>query len=113
MNCKKSRVERNQMPLTRNFSIAAVLALLSPLALAADLQKLDVASLPGDRLEPELPFYVPGTSTPKGYPTVQPARIAIDPSRVQNRLGDRCRELGLGITGSLEVVDANDRPRLL
>ena len=45
MNCKQSRVERNQMPLTRKLSLAAALALLNPLAIAADLQNLDVASL--------------------------------------------------------------------
>src|SRR5690554_4300499 len=93
MNCKKSRVERNQMTLTRNFSIAAVLALLSPLALAADLQKLDVASLPGDRVELKLTFDEPVTSTPKGYTIDQPARIAIDLPGVKNRLGERSREL--------------------
>src|SRR5690554_5193614 len=113
MNCKKSRVERNQMPLTRNFSIAAVLALLSPLALAADLQKLDVASLPGDRVELKLTFDEPVTSTPKGYTIDQPARIAIDLPGVKNRLGERSRELGLGNTRSLTVVEANDRTRLI
>lgn len=113
MNCKKSRVERNQMPLTRNFSIAAVLALLSPLALAADLQKLDVASLPGDRVELKLTFDEPVTGTPKGYTIDQPARIAIDLPGVKNRLGERSRELGLGNTRSLTVVEANDRTRLI
>ncbi|MDX9686330.1 type IV pilus secretin PilQ [Halopseudomonas formosensis] len=101
------------MPLTRNFSIAAVLALLSPLALAADLQKLDVASLPGDRVELKLTFDEPVTSTPKGYTIEQPARIAIDLPGVKNRLGERSRELGLGNTRSLTVVEANDRTRLI
>ena len=47
------------MPLTRKLSLAAALALLSPLALAADLQKMDVASLPGDRVELQLTFDEP------------------------------------------------------
>lgn len=113
MNCKQSRVERNQMPLTRKFSLAAVLALLSPLALAADLQKLDVASLPGERVELKLTFDEPVTAAPKGYTIDQPARIAIDLPGVKNRLGERSRELGLGNTRSLTVVEANDRTRLI
>ena len=113
MNCKQSRVERNQMPLTRKFSFAAILALLSPLALAADLQNLDVASLPGERVELKLTFDEPVAATPKGYTIDQPARIAIDLPGVKNRLGERSRELGLGNTRSLTVVEANDRTRLI
>ena len=113
MNCKQSRVERNHMPLTRKFSLAAVLALLSPLALAANLQNLDVASLPGERVELKLSFDEPVVSTPKGYTIDQPARIAIDLPGVKNQLGQRNRELGLGNARSLTVVEANDRTRLI
>ncbi len=113
MNCKQSRVERNQMPLTRKFSFAAMLALLSPLAFAADLQRLDVASLPGERVELKLTFDEPVAATPKGYTIDQPARIAIDLPGVKNRLGERSRELGLGNARSLTVVEANDRTRLI
>lgn len=113
MNCNQSRVERNQMPLTRKFSYAALLALLSPLALAADLQKLDVASLPGERVELKLSFDEPVTSAPKGYTIEQPARIAIDLPGVKNKLGERSRELGLGNARSLTVVEAADRTRLI
>src|SRR5690554_6495298 len=113
MNCKQSRVERNQMPLTRKLSFAAVLALLSPLALAADLQNLDFASLPGERVELKLTFDEPVAAVPKGYTIDQPARIAIDLPGVKNRLRERSRELGLGNTRSLTVVEANDRTRLI
>ncbi|PKM29403.1 MAG: type IV pilus secretin PilQ [Gammaproteobacteria bacterium HGW-Gammaproteobacteria-11] len=101
------------MPLTRKFSLAAVLALLSPLALAANLQNLDVASLPGERVELKLSFDEPVVSTPKGYTIDQPARIAIDLPGVKNQLGQRNRELGLGNARSLTVVEANDRTRLI
>ena len=113
MNCKQSRVERNQMPLTRKFSFAAVLALLSPLVLAADLERLDVASLPGERVELKLSFDEPVAAAPKGYTIDQPARIAIDLPGVKNKLGERSRELGLGNARSLTVVEANDRTRLI
>ncbi|WP_090276522.1 type IV pilus secretin PilQ [Halopseudomonas litoralis] len=101
------------MPLTRKFSFAAVLALLSPLALAADLQNIDVASLPGERVELKLSFDEPVAAAPKGYTIEQPARIAIDLPGVKNKLGERSRELGLGNARSLTVVEANDRTRLI
>ncbi|MCO5785720.1 type IV pilus secretin PilQ [Pseudomonas sp. G11-1] len=101
------------MPLTRKFSFAAVLALLSPLALAADLERLDVASLPGERVELKLSFDEPVAAAPKGYTIDQPARIAIDLPGVKNKLGERSRELGLGNARSLTVVEANDRTRLI
>lgn len=112
MNCKQSRVERNQMPLTRKFSLAAVLAVLSPWVSAADLQKLDVASLPGERVELKLTFDEP-VASPKGYTIEQPARIALDLPGVKNKLGERGRELGLGNARSLNIVEANDRTRLI
>lgn len=113
MNCNQLRLERNQMPLTRKFTYAALLALLSPLAVAADLQKLDVASLPGERVELKLSFDEPVSAAPKGYTIEQPARIAIDLPGVKNKLGERSRELGLGNTRSLTVVEAADRTRLI
>ena len=67
MNCKQSRVDRKKMLLTRKLPLAALMALLSPLALAADLQKMDVASLPGDRVELKLSFDEPVSAAPKGY----------------------------------------------
>tara|TARA_R110002020_G_scaffold406379_1_gene616534 strand:- start:1716 stop:3908 length:2193 start_codon:yes stop_codon:yes gene_type:complete len=113
MNCKQSRVERNHMPLTRKITLAAFMALLSPLALAANLEKLDVASLPGERVELKLSFDEPVTSAPKGYTIDQPARIAIDLPGVKNQLGERSRDLGLGNARSITVVEANDRTRLI
>ncbi|WP_093397879.1 type IV pilus secretin PilQ [Halopseudomonas xinjiangensis] len=100
------------MPLTRKFSLAAVLAVLSPWVAAADLQNLDVASLPGERVELKLTFDEPVT-VPKGYTIEQPARIALDLPGVKNKLGERSRELGLGNARSVNIVEANDRTRLI
>lgn len=113
MNCKQSRVERNQMPLSKKFTLAAIMALFSPLALAANLQNLDVATLPGERVELKLSFDEPVTSAPKGYTIDQPARIAIDLPGVKSALGERTRDLGLGNARSITVVEANDRTRLI
>ena len=113
MNCKQSRVDRKKMLLTRKLPLAALMSLLSPLALAADLQNMDVASLPGDRVELKLTFDEPVSAAPKGYTIDQPARIALDLPGVENKLGERSRELGLGNARSVTIVEAGDRTRLI
>ncbi|WP_313304866.1 type IV pilus secretin PilQ [Stutzerimonas balearica] len=91
----------------------AMLALLaSPALLAANLNKLDVASLPGDRVELKLAFDEP-VSKPRGYTLEQPARIALDLPGVSNKLGVKNRELGLGNARSVTVVEAQGRTRLI
>ena len=91
-------------------SLPAVL--LSPALLAADLQALDVAALPGDRVELKLSFDEP-VAAPRGYTIEQPARIALDLPGVSNKLGAKNRELGVGNARSVTVVEAKDRTRLI
>ncbi|PKQ41442.1 type IV pilus secretin PilQ [Pseudomonas sp. YY-1] len=93
-------------------SVALLAALLSPAVLAANLQDLNVASLPGDRVELKLSFDEPVTA-PRGYTIEQPARIALDLPGVSNRLGSRNRELGVGNARSVTIVEAKDRTRLI
>ena len=88
------------------------LALLSPALMAANLKALDVATLPGDRLELKLSFDAP-VPAPRGYTTDQPARIALDLPGVTNRLSTNSRDLGVGNARSLVVVEAKDRTRLI
>ena len=94
------------------FSLSLLAVLLSPAALAANLQGLDVAALPGDRVELKLAFDEPVTA-PRGYTIDQPARIALDLPGVTNKLGSRNRDLGVGNARSLTVVEAKDRTRLI
>jgi type IV pilus assembly protein PilQ len=93
-------------------SVALMAALLSPSMLAANLQGLDVASLPGDRVELKLSFDEPVTA-PRGYTIEQPARIALDLPGVANKLGSKNRELGVGNARSVTIVEAKDRTRLI
>jgi type IV pilus assembly protein PilQ len=85
---------------------------LAPSVLAAKLQGLDVASLPGDKVELRLTFDEP-VSAPRGYTIEQPARIALDLPGVSNGLGSKNRELGVGNARSVTVVEAKDRTRLI
>ncbi|SFW22839.1 type IV pilus assembly protein PilQ [Pseudomonas sp. NFACC19-2] len=93
-------------------SVALLAALLSPAVLAANLQDLNVASLPGDRVELKLSFDEP-VMAPRGYTIEQPARIALDLPGVSNKLGSKNRELGVGNARSVTIVEAKDRTRLI
>ncbi|TBU97039.1 type IV pilus secretin PilQ [Phytopseudomonas dryadis] len=92
--------------------VSLLAILLSPAALAANLQALDVAALPGDRVELKLSFDEP-VAAPRGYTIEQPARIALDLPGVANKLGVKNRELGMGNARSVTVVEAKDRTRLI
>lgn len=91
-------------------SVAALL--LSSDLLAANLNNIGVAALPGDRVELKLTFDEP-IPVPRGYTIEQPARIAIDLPGVSSRLGSKNREIGMGNARSLTVVEAKDRTRLI
>ncbi len=88
------------------------MALFSPALMAATLKTLDVAALPGDRVELKLTFDTP-VPAPRGYTTDQPARIALDLPGIKNGLATKTRELGVGNARSVTVVEANDRTRLI
>ncbi|CAH0236872.1 type IV pilus secretin PilQ [Pseudomonas brassicacearum] len=101
--------------MNRIFSALGIslwIALLSPMVLGASLKTLDVAALPGDRVELKLTFDGPPPS-PRGYTTEQPARIALDLPGVTNQLSSKRRDLGGGNARSATVVEAGDRTRLI
>ncbi|WP_210642476.1 MULTISPECIES: type IV pilus secretin PilQ [unclassified Pseudomonas] len=101
--------------MNRIFSALGIslwIALLSPMVHAANLKTLDVAALPGDRIELKLAFDGP-PPTPRGYTTDQPARIALDLPGVSNQLASKRRDLGGGNARSATVVEAGDRTRLI
>ena len=88
------------------------MALLSPMVQAANLKALDVAALPGDRVELKLSFDGPPPQ-PKGYTTDSPARIALDLPGVASQLASKTRDLGSGNARTATVVEANNRTRLI
>lgn len=88
------------------------IALLSPMVQAANLKALEVAALPGDRIELKLAFDEP-PPPPNGYTTESPARIAIDLPGVVSHLTSKTRDLGAGNARSATVVEAKDRTRLI
>ncbi|POA30140.1 MULTISPECIES: type IV pilus secretin PilQ [unclassified Pseudomonas] len=100
----------NRIFSTLGFSLW--MALLSPMVQAANLKALDVAALPGDRIELKLAFDGPPPA-PHGYTTDQPARIALDLPGVSSQLASKTRDLGGGNARSATVVEAKDRTRLI
>ncbi|KIK82694.1 type IV pilus secretin PilQ [Pseudomonas koreensis] len=100
----------NRIFSTLGFSLW--IALLSPMVQAASLKALDVAALPGDRVELRLAFDSPPPQ-PKGYTTESPARIALDLPGVASQLTNKTRDLGSGNARSATVVEASDRTRLI
>ncbi|MCI3947564.1 type IV pilus biogenesis protein PilQ [Pseudomonas syringae] len=106
---------QRKLIMTRIFSIIGVslcIAMLSPVLQAATLKTLDVAALPGDRIELKLSFDAP-VPAPRGYTTAQPARIALDLPGVTSQLATKSRELGTGNARSVVVVQAQDRTRVI
>lgn len=101
--------------MTRILSIIGAslwMAMISPALQAAALKTLDVAALPGDRIELKLAFDAP-VPAPRGYTTQEPARIALDLPGVTSQLATRSRELGSGNARSVVVVQAQDRTRII
>jgi type IV pilus assembly protein PilQ len=92
--------------------ISLWMAMVSPVLQAANLKTLDVAALPGDRVELKLSFDGP-VAAPRAYTTEQPARIALDLPGVTSQLGVKSRDLGNGNARSVVVVEAKDRTRVI
>lgn len=92
--------------------MAWALALLLPGLQAAELTAMNVASLPGDKVELNLVFNEP-IAQPKGYTIENPARIAIDLPGVTSKLKNKHRELGKGNARSVTVVEAQERTRVI
>ncbi len=106
---------QRKLIMTRILSIIGAslcIAMLSPVVQAATLKTLDVAALPGDRIELKLSFDAP-VPVPRGYTTAQPARIALDLPGVTSQLATKSRELGTGNARSVVVVQAQDRTRVI
>ncbi|MBV4548061.1 type IV pilus secretin PilQ [Pseudomonas triticicola] len=100
----------NRIFSTLGFSLW--IALLSPMVMAASLKALDVAALPGDRVELKLSFDGPPPQ-PKGYTTESPARIALDLPGVTSQLANSNLDLGSGNARTATVAEAKDRTRLI
>ena len=111
-NCRHAKRNCLMKSSFAHLGVSLLLGSMASSVLAADLKSLDVAALPGDKVELKLAFDEP-ISAPRGYTIEQPARIALDMPGVANKLGVKNRELGVGNARSVTVVEAKDRTRLI
>lgn len=108
--------DRIRQPV-RALSVAPMLALILVLvqaapALSADLQSVDFAALPGNRVEIQLEFSGP-VSAPESFATESPSRIALDFPGVSSKLDRKAVPIGVGAVHSLVAVEASDRTRVV
>lgn len=93
-------------------SIALLGIGIAPALLAANLENMEVASLPGERVQLKLVFDEP-VKAPAGYTIDQPARIALDLPGVSNKLAQKRRSIDIGNVRNITAVEANNKTRLV
>jgi type IV pilus assembly protein PilQ len=99
--------------LIRYLSLVPLLTLiLAGSALAVDLQNVEFAALPGNRVEIQLQFSGP-VSAPESFATESPSRIALDFPGVASKLDRKAIPIGVGAVHSLVAVEASDRTRVV
>lgn len=95
----------------RNLAILMVM-LVSPLALASTLKKVDISQLPGDKFEIRMSFDE-APPEPKGYTIERPARIVLDFPDVESTLKERRIPLTVPNGQSAMVLTSEGRTRLI
>lgn len=88
------------------------LLMLPMLTLAAVLEEVEFASLPGNQVEIDLVFSG-SVPTPTDFATENPARIAIDFPGASSGLDKKQIPIGLGVAHSLAAIEASDRTRIV
>ena len=79
---------------------------------AVDLQNVEFAALPGNRVEVQLSFSGP-VAAPTSFATESPARIALDFEGVTSKLDHKSIPIGVGAVHSLIAVEASNRTRVV
>ncbi|ESQ11476.1 MAG: hypothetical protein N838_17695 [Thiohalocapsa sp. PB-PSB1] len=88
------------------------LLMLPMLTLAAVLEEVEFASLPGNQVEIDLVFSG-SVPSPTDFATENPARIAIDFPGASSGLDKKQIPIGLGVAHSLAAIEASDRTRIV
>lgn len=76
------------------------------------LQNIDIASLPGDRVQVTMTMAQPA-SKPASFTIDNPARIALDFPDTANKLERRSRTIGVGVARSITAVESQGRTRVI
>lgn len=103
-------ISKSLISISMTFVLMCVTSLVS--AAGVTLQKIDFASLSGDRMEMRLDFDG-APPEPRSYTIDQPARITLDLFDVTSGLDSKYHSLGVGNARSVTVLEAGDRTRLV
>ncbi len=79
---------------------------------AADLQDIQFAALPGNRVEIQLTLSE-AVQAPETFATESPSRIALDFPGVSSKLAQKALPIGVGAVHSVVAVEASDRTRVV
>ena len=79
---------------------------------AVDLQNVEFAALPGNRVEIQLSFSGP-VAAPASFATESPARIALDFEGATSKLDRKAIPINVGAVHSLIAVEASNRTRVV
>jgi type IV pilus assembly protein PilQ len=77
------------------------------------LQAVEVTTLPGGRLNVQLQMSQPLSSVPASFTLSNPPRIVFDIPRTSNATGKNVVQVNQGALKSMQVVQANDRSRIV
>ena len=77
------------------------------------LQAVDVTTLPGGRLNVQLQMAQPLSAPPASFTLTNPPRIVFDIPRTSNATGKNTVPVNQGALKSVQVVQANDRSRIV
>ncbi len=99
-------------PLFHALGLPILLWIISTPAGAVDLQDVQFAALPGNRVEIQLILSGP-VAAPETFSTESPARIALDFPGVNSKLEHKSIPIGVGAVHSLVAVEASDRTRVV
>lgn len=82
-------------------------------AVQNSIQKIDFATLPGDKLNVKITLSQPLKNPPAGFSLTDPARIALDFPETANGLQKNSVNVGQGVLKSVSVAQAKGRTRMV
>ncbi len=106
---------RNRLPRSLAGAWIGLVALLATAAQAADgnrLERVDVGTLPGNKVQVVLTLAEPAPE-PLSFTIDNPARIALDLPGTHNGLEQRTQAIGVGLAKSLTAIEAQGRTRVV
>ncbi|MFT7413623.1 MAG: type IV pilus assembly protein PilQ [Methylophagaceae bacterium] len=109
---KNEKMVINYLKAALTFSFVSMMAIISVIATAADLQSVDYSSLSGDKTRLVLTFSEP-VDKPNTFSIDNPARVVLDFTDVKNRLDKRTEQINVGVTKSISTVEAGERTRMV